>query len=503
MSTPASSNDWRHAAAAAQKHRDDSIARIQPPLPDLPDDLPLDVTHIPKELLSATENDITTLSVEDLFTATVTQRKYTSVQVIGAYLRRAALAQKLVNCITELIPEQALERAQYLDSYLDQHGHPMGPLHGVPISVKEHIGMRGLSLNAAYCCLYEDRAEDDAEILKILYNAGIRSPAANNGVYGLRPTSCRLPLAGIALENEEEEQISGTVGPMSTSLSGIELFMKVALAAKPWLCDPSLVPLPWKQAKTTAPSSPTKIRIGVFEDDGVVRPHPPITFALNRTVDALRSMDEVEVVEWVPYKHNIAWEIISGLYYPDGGSHEIHAIERSGEPWLPLSNWILKDNPHVHKLDIPGLWSLLKRKTEYCTAHAREWNSTATRFDKSGAPLDAVDVLLCPVGPGAAPPLGCSKYWSYTSQWNLVDYPAVAFPLGSFEDFLGGSEDELVPRNPQDEYNARLYDPQTYAHAPVGLQLVGRRFEDAKLLGILRRLYPHIRKVIGSHQSDQ
>lgn len=41
--------------------------------------------------------------------------------------------------MTEVLPELALERAAYLDS-LDK---PIGPLHGLPISVKEHHGMFG------------------------------------------------------------------------------------------------------------------------------------------------------------------------------------------------------------------------------------------------------------------------------------------------------------------------------------------------------------------------
>lgn len=43
------------------------------------------------------------------------------------------------NCITELLPEAALERAAFLDSMSE----PLGPLHGLPISVKEHHGMFG------------------------------------------------------------------------------------------------------------------------------------------------------------------------------------------------------------------------------------------------------------------------------------------------------------------------------------------------------------------------
>lgn len=43
-----------------------------------------------------------------------------------------------------------------------------------------------------------------------------------------------------------------------------------------------------------------------------------------------------------------------------------------------------------------------------------------------------IDVILCPPYPGPAPPLGTSKYWGYTSIFNLVDYPAGVLPTGNF-----------------------------------------------------------------------
>jgi amidase len=42
-----------------------------------------------------------------------------------------------------------------------------------------------------------------------------------------------------------------------------------------------------------------------------------------------------------------------------------------------------------------------------------------------------------------------------------------------------------VPRNEKDRFNYELYEPQRYVDAPVGLQIVTRRFEDEKCLAIL------------------
>ena len=43
---------------------------------------------------------------------------------------------------------------------------------GLPISVKEHVGMKGLDLNAGFVAWVGSISPDDAVILKLLRNAG-------------------------------------------------------------------------------------------------------------------------------------------------------------------------------------------------------------------------------------------------------------------------------------------------------------------------------------------
>ena len=76
------------------------------------------------------------------------------------------------NGVTEALPEKALSRAEELDAYYKEHERPIGPLHGLPISVKEHIGMKGLTLSAGVVTWANKRAADDAVLLKILWEAG-------------------------------------------------------------------------------------------------------------------------------------------------------------------------------------------------------------------------------------------------------------------------------------------------------------------------------------------
>jgi amidase len=86
---------WQETAKQMQEHRDETIAAIEPKLPDIPSELPLNVANIPKEILTERELELTESPPEDLITVLATGY-VSSVEVTKAFLRRAALAQKLV-----------------------------------------------------------------------------------------------------------------------------------------------------------------------------------------------------------------------------------------------------------------------------------------------------------------------------------------------------------------------------------------------------------------------
>jgi amidase len=123
----------------------------------------------------------------------------------------------------------------------------------------------------------------------------------------LKPTTKRLPVSGLKAVGGGQEQIVPTIGPLSTSLEGLKIFTKTLIDAKPWLREPGLLPFPWKEEDFF---KGRKIKVAVIWDDGVVKPHPPVTRALREVVDKLASSDKFEVVDWKPYQHDRAWEII-------------------------------------------------------------------------------------------------------------------------------------------------------------------------------------------------
>ncbi|CAK4029048.1 related to vitamin D3 hydroxylase-associated [Lecanosticta acicola] len=572
--------DWKSIASSRQEHRSNTIDAVHPAVPRVSKHLPRNVTAIPKQLLPQHVIEITELPPEKLLGDLATG-KISSEKVTRAFLQRAGLASKLTNCVTELLPDRAIARAKHLDEYLSRHGKPTGPLHGLPISVKEHVAMKGLDLNAGFVAWVGRIAEDDALILKLLWQAGavfharttepqtlmhletsnniygvtvnpyntdltsggssggegallglkgsplgigtdiggsIRSPAANNGVFGLRPTTHRLPVGGLAATMHGQEHIVPVIGPLSQSLEGVKVFMKALIDQKPWLYEPSLLPFPWQASPDytllrRGADGRRKLRIGVLADDGIVRPHPPILRGINTLSQRLQSNPDIEVVDFPPYKHDEAWKIASTLYFADGGSEEAEAIEASGEPWRPLSKFILKENPSVKALTVPETWEMTGERDAYREAYARYWNSINTGLPgpDSGVPLavDAaaavsdkmVDVILTPVGPGCAPLLDTARYWNYASQWNLLDYPALVFPTGLYCGPEDGAEREYTPRNERDAYNYNLYEPEKYRDAPISLQLVGRRYEDEKLIEALEMILETYKTPVSSTSS--
>ncbi len=86
---------WQDIAHQVQSHRASTISGIEPSIPDVPSPLPLNVTAIPKALLSQREVEITTMQPEDLVACLATGN-LASTEVTSAFLRRAGLAQKLV-----------------------------------------------------------------------------------------------------------------------------------------------------------------------------------------------------------------------------------------------------------------------------------------------------------------------------------------------------------------------------------------------------------------------
>lgn len=90
-----------------------------------------------------------------------------------AFCKRAAIAQQLTNCLTETFFDDAIKRGKWLDEYMAKHGKPVGPLHGIPISIKDPFNYTGVQATLGMIS-YLDRpaATENSPLIDILLELG-------------------------------------------------------------------------------------------------------------------------------------------------------------------------------------------------------------------------------------------------------------------------------------------------------------------------------------------
>ncbi|KAF5241880.1 hypothetical protein FANTH_8955 [Fusarium anthophilum] len=531
---------WQQKAADARAHRDASLAKVEPPLKGVPaaEQLPKNSLELVPRVLTPREIEITESYTVTELLQVLRERKISVEEVTRAFLRRAALAQATTNCVTELLWDQAIARAQHLDSL----PFPQGALFGLPISTKEHLGMVGenVTSNASFAawvgkphgsnllfdslwiegCVFFVRTTQPQAIMHLetesnvygrtvhpfnreltpggssggesallgmrgsLLGIGgdiggsIRLPASNTGIYGFKPSTKRISTSGLRAAYLGRDTIAGCPGPMTVSRDGLELLMRAALAAKPWRVDPLLTFKDWTPYKFT-----TLPKVAIQWWDGVVMPHPPMTRALREVAAACRKAG-MEVVDWncEGLDHGKAWEIVSALYWPDGGKEMLDILEETGEPALPLTKHILHEQASAKNRTCTEMMELNRERDSYRAMYCKAWSATATPTSRE------VDVILCPPSFGSAPPHEQSRYWGYTSQWNLLDYPGAVFPVTKVDPAVDVKDEGYVPKNDMDRFVWEMYDGEKTKGSPVNLQVVGRRQEEEKVLAALEEI---------------
>ncbi|RDW69875.1 hypothetical protein BP6252_08895 [Coleophoma cylindrospora] len=517
---------WQDTARRHQAIRDAAIPQ-EWQLANPPSDQVANVMSIPytcglltTQELAWTDKDATEL-LELLAAGTIK-----SYDLTLAFCKRASLAQQLLNCLVETWFDEALARAQELDEILEQTGQPVGPYHGLPFSIKTTFAVKGKNASSCYVAWADHRAESDAPVVHILRNAGavffckttnpqtvmhletvsnlygrtlnpynrrltpggssggeaalvafggspiglaadgggsIRSPAANNGLFGMKCTPDRVPIIRSTVSMRGCKSYPVVAGPVTRTARDTDFFMKVVMAAEPWRAEPSLVPLPWRPVVM-----PRTIKIGVYMDDGVVKPHPPITSALERLKTKLREHPNFQLIEWTPYKHGDGYDLIRQLFWEDGAVETRKIMTDGGEPVLPLTEWVMK-HPHIQPRTLKESWELHYQKDVFQKEYLQHWLS---------AP-DVPDFIVGPVGPSAAPRHETARYWGYTAIFNLLDYPACSFPTGLVcSPELHPADGEYTPmENEFDAYNWGTYDAKIFENAPISLQIAGRKWE--------------------------
>src|SRR5438105_106363 len=94
-----------------------------------------------------------------------------SVDYTRACLDRIAATEDQIGAFAHLDPDYALEQARKLDD-LRSSGRPIGPLHGVPVAIKDIIDTADYPTECGSPVLAGRRPRDDATVVDKLRAAG-------------------------------------------------------------------------------------------------------------------------------------------------------------------------------------------------------------------------------------------------------------------------------------------------------------------------------------------
>ncbi|KAI3339038.1 amidase [Ustulina deusta] len=448
-----------------------------------------------------------------------------SETVTRAFCKRAAAAHQLINCLSETCFDRAIETAKALDERLAQGLGPVGPFHGLPISLKDNFNLRGLDSTVGFTSFVGDPAQDDAELASLLIKAGavvyvktnvptammiaesvnntfgrtvnplnrqltsggssggesalitfkgsplgigtdiggsLRIPAACTGIFTLRPSFGRFPTLGCRSGLPGQEAVQSVNGPMTRTLGDLEYYCKTVVGSEPWHGDPRCLPIPWRDV-----TLPPRLKIAVLWHDSIVLPTPPVTRALRHTVEKLRAAGH-ELIDWSPEDHEQGAQLLDRMFVADGGKSVFRELERTGEPLRPE----MAAYGAARELGGFEYWQLHLERQKFQKRYLDRWKEAG------------IDAILAPVTPFSSVEHGKFKHVGYTGIYNILDYAAMAFPTGITVD---GAVDALQDDAPQplsdldqvirSEYNA------TVVHGmPVNLQLITQRLEEEKCI---------------------
>jgi amidase len=314
----------------------------------------------------------------------------------------------------------------------------------------------------------------------------IRIPAAFNGTYGIKPSFARLPYGGMANSMDGQNSILSCVGPMATTAAGAKLLVQAVLSQQPWLYDPLVVDMPWRSALETETQELTKatskgpLVFGVLRTDGAVNPQPPVARAISTLIEALTKAGH-KVVEWTPptNSHLDLMAVSMNAYSYDGGKNVADAFALSGEKIHPqivgLFGESLKEQHNASQI---AANNVEKRRLQ--REYMDYWNSTID-LTGTGRPVDGI---ICPVAPFAAARPQKYNYYNYTTFVNALDYTSVNVPVTLADKNIDKYDPGYVPSNEYDKAIFDDYDAEVYDGAHVGLQIVGRRYTEEKMLVI-------------------
>ncbi|MGB7584482.1 MAG: amidase [Terriglobales bacterium] len=420
----------------------------------------------------------------------IREKKLSPVELVDAHLAQIEKLNPKLNAFVQVDSERARERARQAEGAL-MRKHNLGPLHGVPLSIKSSIEVSGLRHEAGTKLRSGLIAKKDAPLVLRLRAAGaiilgttnapellmawetdnllygrtnnpwdlsrtpggssggeaaaiasgcsaggvgsdgggsIRVPAHFSGICGLKPTPGRIPATGHFPTSVGPFALLGVVGPMARTVADLKALFEAIQG--PDDGDPSSAPVP---VQWPAKEDLRSIRIGYFEDDG----RTPITSetraAVNTAAEGLkRAGFRVESFrpEGLELARQLWWQ-----FFGIAGGMLLGPMTKDRETDLgpilkEFSSWVAAEPAHTGE-------TLLDTWIQRDMVRAQVFEQ-----------MRDCPVLLCPVAAIPAFRHGERSWkidgqtvqyldaWSYTEWFNLLGTPAAVIPVGQSKEGL-------------------------------------------------------------------
>ncbi|KAJ5150298.1 Amidase [Penicillium atrosanguineum] len=386
----------------------------------------------------------------------ISHRELSAYEVTEAFCIRAAIAQQVTRCLTETFFDLALRRAKELDRHLQETGHLVGPLHGLPISFKDCFNIEGVHTTIGFTSFIKnDPVKSNSALVEIILALGGIPYVKTNIPQTMMTSSGRRGMAGI----------KACAGPLATSVRDLELFMSLVSDADPWKVDSSVIFSPWRTV-----TSKSALRLGLIEEDPHFPLHPPVLRNLERATEKLQAAGHKIIPLDTPSIKD-ACALAFRMFAMDPAGTAFQHIAASGEPTIPaLASTSL---PHEYMqyeyapLTLEGLYDLNEQRIKF----KEQFRSLIVQAD--------VDAIIMPGYQGTAQPHDLFGFVPYTILWNLLDYPASIVPFGK----ANKTADAAFVRNVQ--YRPP-YTPDEVESVPCCVQLVGRNLREEELMKVSR-----------------
>lgn len=285
----------------------------------------------------------------------IRKKKVSSAEVVNACLKRIEEVNPKLNAVFQIQVERAREEAQSADAALAR-GQVKGPLHGVPMTIKDSLDTAGVISTAGATGRARYVPAKDATVVARLRAAGaillgksntpeftgggeaenlvygrtnnpydltispsgssggegaiiaaggspfgigsdsggsVRLPAGFCGVAGIKPTNGRVPLTGHILSYTEGVGVSvHALGPLARYMADLDLILPI-IQGVDWE-DPFVVPMPLSSLRTV---DVRKLRVSFHRDNGIVTPSDEVQRAVQAAASAVKdagaSVDEI------------------------------------------------------------------------------------------------------------------------------------------------------------------------------------------------------------------